>query len=131
MYAALLGGLLLVAAAPAAAPPPECAVDITFGSYGAGIDRKVHDRMMDYLQRAPGVAGVTEAAWGREGERRVCVVTRSDADTRRIYRRAAAMIPARTARAPTTIAALGLHRETRLARCDRFTWDKFLGRCGK
>ena len=97
--------LALLAAGCATAPASQapCSVKIDFGSYCCGVDAETKAAVERYLEGARGVAGSTSKAWGREGESTRCVVTRTRADTDRIYRDLAALVPPTARRGPVTV----------------------------
>lgn len=107
----LLTPLVLTLAACASAPPPEaqaeaaCAVKIDFGSYCCGVDAETKATVEAYLAKARGVVSATSKPWGREGESTQCVVTRTQADTDRIYRDLAAQVPPTARRGPVSVTA--------------------------
>jgi dihydrodipicolinate synthase/N-acetylneuraminate lyase len=100
-----LAPLALLAAGCATTPATQapCAVKIDFGSYCCGVDGETKAAVERYLEGARGVTGSTSNAWGREAESTRCVVTRSRADTDRIYRDLAALIPPTARRGPVTV----------------------------
>ena len=87
--------------APVAAT--ACDVEVTFGSYGAGTDRALHDSVLALTRGNPDVASAEETSWGREGETTLCLRTPDDAAANRIYGAVAAQIPQTGAKAPTTV----------------------------
>ena len=97
--------LALLAAGCATVPAADapCSVKIEFGSYCCGVDGETKAAVERYLEGDRGVTGSTSNAWGREGESTRCVVTRSRADTDRIYRDLAALIPPTARRGPVTV----------------------------
>ena len=97
--------LALLAAGCATVPAADapCSVKIEFGSYCCGVDGETKAAVERYLEGARGVAGSTSNAWGREGESTRCVVTGTRADTDRIYRDLAALIPPIARRGPVTV----------------------------
>lgn len=104
MMLRLLPLALLVAGC--ATPPAtgvSCSVKIEFGSYCCGVDGETRAAVERYLQGARGVMSSTSQAWGREGESTRCVVTREPADTDRIFRDLAAMVPPTANRGPVTV----------------------------
>lgn len=105
----LLMPLVLTLAACASAPPPEstaeaaCAVKIDFGSYCCGVDGETKAAIEAYLAKARGVVSATSKPWGREGESTQCVVTRTRADTDRVFRDLAALVPPTARRGPVSV----------------------------
>ena len=101
---AVLAGCAGAGAAPPATPADaSCSVSVQFGSYCCGVDGETRAAVDRYLASARGVAAATSRAWGREGESTRCIVTRSRADTDRIYRDIAAMIPPVANRGPVSV----------------------------
>jgi hypothetical protein len=99
-------GLSLLAACASAAPPTTpgaCDVELRFGSYGAGVDGALADRVGAALKDDGDVARVDRTPWGREGEFNLCVAAKSGRDVRAIYERYRALLPTAPARGPTTI----------------------------
>ena len=90
-----------------------CDVEVSFGSYGAGTDRALHDSILALTRGNPDIASAEETPWGREGETTLCLRTPDDAAANRIYGAVAAQIPQTGAKAPTTVR----HRDGR----SRFT----------
>jgi hypothetical protein len=92
-------------APPAAQAESEaCSVSVRFGSYAMGIDSAAFDRVEHYATRNRRlVAGVRVTPWGREGERTVCIVTRSKSATSRVYADVTSLIRGRAERGPTEV----------------------------
>lgn len=88
---------------PGVAPGDEnCDVTVVFGSYAMGIDGESFRKVEAYLKRRPKVK-YTATAWGREGERTVCVDTRNKAQTRKVYADLRGMLPRVSRRGPVEI----------------------------
>lgn len=87
-----------------------CDVKVDFGSYAMGVDQELKARVVAYVDESEDVADVTETRWGREGESTLCVQAASSTGIDRVYGRIAALIPARSERAPTTVT----HRDGRV-----------------
>ena len=88
---------------PGVAPGDEnCDVTVVFGSYAMGIDRESFTKVEAYLKRRPNVR-YTASSWGREGEKTVCVDTRNNAQTRKVYADLRGMLPRVSRRGPVTI----------------------------
>lgn len=94
---ALLPGLMAIAVAGCAstAPVPDkpCAIVVHFQSVCCGPDVATLNTVLDYLRSERGIVRMTSARAGIEGESDHCVVTRSAADTDRIFAGVAARIP--------------------------------------
>lgn len=102
---------LLALAAPASAfaqetAAPGCGVRVEFASYAMGIDRAAFDRVQALLKRDRGVRGVDVQRWGREGEINLCVQLRRPSETRRVFGRVKAVLPAKP-RGPIKVEARG------------------------
>nr|WP_295110717.1 hypothetical protein [uncultured Caulobacter sp.] len=113
--AALLAlGLSACAAAPVAdAGPPKCDVTIKFGSYGAGIDRDLADKVAVAVKADRDIARSERKPWGREGEFDQCLTVKSGRSAKAVFERYRAMLPAKTLKAPTSIEGPdGLKAET-------------------
>ncbi|WP_180140737.1 hypothetical protein [Sphingomonas sp. R-74633] len=105
----VLGLLVFAAPLPAfaqAAPAAHCAVSVQFGSYAMGIDRPAFERVRTLLAHDRGVLTVEHQRWGREGETTLCVQLRKASDTRRVFGRVKAALPARP-KGPVTLEARG------------------------
>jgi hypothetical protein len=89
---------------PAIAPGDEnCDVTVVFGSYAMGIDSETFTRVEAYLKRrAPAVTANT-TSWGREGERTICVTTRTGKMTRKVFNDIRNMTPRVARRGPVEI----------------------------
>ena len=81
----------------------QCDVEIVFGSYAMGVDQELKSRILRTVSNDSDVAEWNERSWGREGESTVCVHSPSEAATDRLYDRLAALIPAHSDRAPTSV----------------------------
>lgn len=101
--AALLPILALAACAAAPVPTQRCDVTIRFGSYGAGIDRPLADRVAAAVKVDRDVARSVRRPWGREGEYDLCLTAKTGRDAKAMYERYRAMLPARNLQAPTSI----------------------------
>lgn len=116
--AALLLPLTLVLAACVAAPtagagPARCDVTIKFGSYGAGIDRELADRVAVTVKADRDIARSERKPWGREGEFDQCLTAKPGRNVKVMYERYRAMLPAKSLKAPTSIEGPnGLRAET-------------------
>lgn len=101
--------LLLGAALPAAAQTPasaNCDVSVRFGSYAMGIDQKSFETVERYAARNKRlVASTSVERWGREGERTVCIDTRSRRATNQVFADLKRLIRAHAERGPTELAA--------------------------
>lgn len=66
---------------------PACDVSVQFGSYAMGIDGRAFDRVQTYVARHPGLVRTSSVtAWGREGERTVCLTTTSRKGMNTVFR---------------------------------------------
>lgn len=62
----------------AGATGPACDVTVQFGSYAMGIDGRSFDRVQTYVRRHPRLIQTSSVtAWGREGEKTVCLTART------------------------------------------------------
>lgn len=97
-------GLSACATAPVAdAGPARCDVTIRFGSYGAGIDRALADKVAAAVKSDREIARSERKPWGREGEFDQCLTVKPGRDARAVFERYRAMLPARNLKAPTSI----------------------------
>lgn len=97
-------GLSACVAAPVAdAGPPHCDVTIKFGSYGAGIDRELADKVAAAVKNDRDVARSERKPWGREGEFDQCLTVKPGRDAKAMYERYRAMLPGKSLKAPTSI----------------------------
>ncbi|MES2033773.1 MAG: hypothetical protein V4466_06335 [Pseudomonadota bacterium] len=98
-------GIALPAAAQTAAAS-DCDVSVRFGSYAMGIDQKSFDRVERYAVRHKRlVAHTSVERWGREGERTVCIDTRSRRATNQVFSDLKRLIRTGAERGPTELAA--------------------------
>lgn len=97
--------LSLAGAAPAPIRAP-CSLDISFSSYGAGIDAITLRKTEQLLKRDRGVATFSRRNWGREGEANLCVYVKKPNDTKRVFDRVRSLLP-RKPRGPITVTAAG------------------------
>ncbi len=66
---------------------PACDVSVQFGSYAMGIDGRAFDRVQTYVARHPGLIRTSSTtAWGREGERTVCLTTTTRKSMNTVFR---------------------------------------------
>lgn len=75
-------------------PQPGCDLKVDFASIGTGIDSDVLQRVDSLLSGDTGVSTVDRKRWGLEGETTLCVDTRTDADTTRLFGAVKATFPA-------------------------------------
>ena len=106
VLAALTLGLLTACASPASTAG-ACDVELRFGSYGAGIDGALAERVGAAVKGDPELAGVERTPWGREGEFNLCLAAKPGRDVRAIYQRYRMILPTTPARGPTTIVGPG------------------------
>jgi hypothetical protein len=108
-----MGGVALPAAAqpamsgPIVPAPAPCAVSVRFGSYAMGIDDRSFQRVERYVARHKRlVAASSIERWGREGERTVCISTRSRRATSQVFADIKSLIRHRAERGPTEVKTL-------------------------
>lgn len=87
-------------AAPATA---ACDVEVSFGSFGQGVDGALREQVLAVTRAVPDVIASTEQTWGREGESTLCLRLKDDAAANRLYGTIAAQLPSTSTRAPTTV----------------------------
>jgi len=79
--------LTLLAPAAAHATGPACDVSVQFGSYAMGIDGRGFDRVQTWVRRHPGLIRTSSVSnWGREGEKTVCLTTRTRKGMAAVFR---------------------------------------------
>lgn len=90
---------------PASIAPGDenCDVTIVFGSYAMGIDAVSYAKVESYLKRHRSGVTYTATNWGREGEKTVCVTTRSRMATRKVFNDVRNMIPRVARRGPVEV----------------------------
>lgn len=97
-------GLSACVAAPVAdAGPARCDVTIKFGSYGAGIDHVLADKIAAAVKADSDIARSERKPWGREGEFDQCLTMKPGRDAKAAYERYRAMLPSKNLKAPTSI----------------------------
>ena len=97
-------GLSACATAPVAdAGPARCDVTIRFGSYGAGIDHALADKVAAAIQVDRDIARSERKPWGREGEFDQCLTVKPGRDAKATYARYRVMLPGKSLKAPTSI----------------------------
>ncbi|AZS19944.1 MULTISPECIES: hypothetical protein [unclassified Caulobacter] len=97
-------GLSACVAAPVAdAGPARCDVTIKFGSYGAGIDHALADKIAAAVKKDSDIARSERKPWGREGEFDQCLTVKPGRDAKAAYERYRAMLPSKNLKAPTSI----------------------------
>lgn len=89
-----------IAAAPSTT---TCDVEVSFGSFGAGIDGPLREEVLTLTRADPDVVASTENRWGREGESTLCLKLTDAAAADRLYGAIAARLPSTSTRAPTTV----------------------------
>lgn len=88
MKTLLAAALALTVLTPAAASAtgPACDVSVQFGSYAMGIDGRAFDKVQTYVRRRPGLIQTSSVtSWGREGEKTVCLTTRTRKGVNTVY----------------------------------------------
>jgi hypothetical protein len=88
--------------APAAAEA-ACDVEVSFGSFGSGVDTTLRDQILALTRGNHDVVASTEKPWGREGETTLCLKARDEQAANRLYGTLAAQLPSSSTRAPTTV----------------------------
>lgn len=97
-------GLSACVSAPVTdAGPPRCDITIRFGSYGAGIDRDLADKVAAAVKADRDIARSSLKPWGREGEFDQCLTVKAGRDAKVAYERYRAVLPSKTLKAPTSI----------------------------
>ena len=93
------------AQASAAATPAAsaCDVEVSFGSFGQGVDTALREQVLAVTTANPDVTRSTEDRWGREGETTLCLTVKDAASADRLYGSIAALLPSTSTRAPTTV----------------------------
>lgn len=91
------------ARAETASATVACDVEVSFGSFGQGVDTGLRDQVLALTRNNPDVTASTEEPWGREGESTLCLKTRDAEASGRIYGMIAAQLPSTSTRAPTTV----------------------------
>lgn len=86
-----------------AAPAAACDVEVSFGSFGQGVDVPLRDQVLAVVRADPDVASSSETPWGREGESTLCLTIKDEAAANRLYGMIAAQLPSTSTRAPTTV----------------------------
>ena len=80
-----------------------CDVTVRFGSYGAGADHVVAERVATVARTDHGVRKVTRRPWGREGELDLCVMAKSAELAPGVFERLRPLIPAKGKAGPISI----------------------------
>lgn len=80
-----------------------CQVEVSFGSFGQGVDAPLRAQILDLTQKDPAVVSSAETRWGREGETTLCLRFQDEAAANRAYGALAALLPSTSTRAPTTV----------------------------
>lgn len=96
------------ATAPAAQPLTDgdrsCNIVVTFGSYAMGIDGETFREVDAYVEgRKDLIPSAVTRAWGREGEKTLCLTTSGPMATRRVYDAIEILIPRTARRGPVEI----------------------------
>lgn len=108
LSAAALAAVATASPALAQAPDAEgCSVSVSFGSYAMGIDRAAFDRVERYTRANKRlIQSVNVMAWGREGERTICIATRSRAARTTVFMDVRDLIKGKARTGPTTVTTL-------------------------
>src|SRR5688500_3321885 len=103
--AALPAGAVTPVRAPVAGPDGAgCAVSVRFGSYAMGIDDRSFQKVERYVARNKRLIPASSVSrWGREGERTVCITTRSRKATTQVFADIKSLIRHRAERGPTEV----------------------------
>lgn len=107
--ALLLAGCAATPPAPADDGPRPCDVTVSFGSYAMGVDHDLKARILALVASDRSVEDSEERRWGREGESDLCIHAPAPGAADRLFDQIAALIPATSDRAPTTVT----HRDGR------------------
>ena len=91
------------ARAQAASATAACDVEVSFGSFGQGVDAGLRGQILALTKGNPDVSAATEEPWGREGETTLCLKTTDAAASDRLYGMIAAQLPSTSTLAPTTV----------------------------
>ncbi len=108
--AAVLGALALAGCASSARSSTgvdgvRCDFTVAFGSYGAGVDTVLKERMTRMLATDHRVAATVERRWGREGESTLCIRSRNSGDVDTLFGELEAMAAQEAGlRGPTRVA---------------------------
>lgn len=84
-------------------PAASCDVEVSFGSFGAGVDTALHGQILALIRANPEVIDSREEGWGREGESTLCLRLKDETAANRLYGAIAAQLPSTSTRAPTTV----------------------------
>lgn len=87
-----------------------CDVQVSYGSFGPGVDTPLKQRIADMVANDPAVIEASEEGWGREGETTLCLHTQDRAAADRLFEAIVALLPVEAPRAPTTVT----HRDGRV-----------------
>jgi hypothetical protein len=113
MIGLALTALILGGCASRLEPVASCDVTVKFGSYGAGVDRAVVERVSLVAKTDHGVRSITRHPWGREGEMDLCVTAKSAELAPGVFERLRPLIPAKGKIGPISILGpQGAHIET-------------------
>jgi hypothetical protein len=80
-----------------------CDVEVSFGSYGTGVDGTLREQIRTLALDDADVITSTDKPWGREGESTLCLRMKDAAATDRLYGMLAAQLPSTSTTAPTTV----------------------------
>ena len=107
LVVALIG--LAACATPAASNDGTQACDVTlrFGSYAAGVNLPLAERMEAAARRDKGLTVSERRYWGREGEFDLCMTVRPGRNARAVFRRYRTMLPDHDPRSWTQIVGPG------------------------
>lgn len=80
-----------------------CDVEVSFGSFGSGVDGPLREQIRTLVLGDPDMVTSHEDRWGREGESTLCLQLKNEAAADRIFGAVAALLPSYSTRAPTTV----------------------------
>jgi len=97
LAAALLSTACLAPPAPVAKTgdaSTACDLKVNFASIGTGIDSATLQKVDALLSSDTGISTIDRQRWGKEGEITLCIDTRTDADTARLFGAVSQVFPA-------------------------------------
>jgi len=100
--------LILAAAAPAlAAENHACAISVDFASAASGVDTALARRIAQHIRHDPRIVRRERIVKGKEGEFELCLTVEPAQKARTVFRSIRALMPASSAKAPTTLTLKG------------------------
>ena len=110
---ALLSATLFSAACAPPPPPasslPACDLKVEFASIGTGIDGTTLEKVDTLLSGDTGILTIDRQPWGKEGEITLCIDTRTDADTARLFESVRTAFPASSSKPIAVETTAGKH----------------------